>query len=134
MNLNKRLAFSIFWVACGVTLIVLSCLDVIDGTLWSGMGGALCAVGITQIVRQVKLRTDPEFREKMRIAETDERNRYIRLKAWAWAGYCTVILGSLAVIGLLIANLRHEATLISFCVCFLMCANWISYFVLQKKE
>lgn len=134
MSMNKRLALSIFWVVCGVSLIVLSSLAIIDGTLWSGTGGALCAVGISQIVRQVKFRTDPEYREKMRIAETDERNRYIRLKAWAWAGYCTVILGGLTVIGLLIANLRYEATLLSSCVCFLLCAYWISYFVIQSKE
>ena len=134
MSMNKRLALSIFWVVCGVSLIVLSSLAIIDGTLWSGMGAVLCTIGFVQIVRQVKLRTDPEYREKKHIAETDERNRYIRLKAWAWAGYCTVILGGLAVIALQIAALRHEAQLISFCVCFLMCAYWISYFIIQQKE
>ena len=43
---NKRLALSVFWIILGAALFILSITEVIDSALYSGMGGALIAVGI----------------------------------------------------------------------------------------
>ncbi len=51
---NKRLALSIFWVLLGIVLIGLSVMEVLDKSIYSGMGGALIGVGILQIVRIVR--------------------------------------------------------------------------------
>ena len=42
---NKRLALSIFWIILGAVLMWLSIAEFVDSTYWSGMGGALIAVG-----------------------------------------------------------------------------------------
>ena len=51
---NKRLALSIFWVLLGIVLIGLSVMEVLDNSIYAGMGGALIGVGILQIVRIVR--------------------------------------------------------------------------------
>ena len=56
---NRRLALSVFWLIAGVTLTVLSILEVLDSAYWSGMGGGLTAVGALQIARNLKYRRDP---------------------------------------------------------------------------
>ena len=42
---NKKLALSIFWVVLGAVLLGLSVTGVLDSDVYSGMGGALMAVG-----------------------------------------------------------------------------------------
>ena len=86
MYTNKRLALSIFWVVAGATLMVLSIAEVLDSSLWSGMGGAFTAVGILQTIRHIRYRKDPAYREKIDTEVHDERNRWIRMKSWSWTG------------------------------------------------
>ena len=38
---NRRLALSIFWVLLGVTLLVLSITEVLDSSMYAGMGSVL---------------------------------------------------------------------------------------------
>ena len=95
---NKRLALSIFWVVLGVTLVGLSFAEVLDSSLYSGMGGALAAVGILQIIKNLKYRNNPVYREKVDTEVSDERNRFLRMKSWSWAGYIVVLVESIGVI------------------------------------
>ena len=88
---NKRLALSIFWVVAGIALVVLSVMEVLDSSLYAGMGGGLAVVGVFQIVRNLKYRTNAEYREKVDVEVNDERNKYLRMKSWSWAGYITVL-------------------------------------------
>ena len=130
---NKRLALSIFWVVLGVVLVTLSIAEVVDSSLYAGMGGALATVGALQLMRNLKYRKDPEYREKIDIELKDERNGFIRMKSWSWAGYMTVILEGIAVI---VATVRGEETIrlvLSYSVCLVISAYWISYLVLSRK-
>ena len=134
MTLNKRLVLSIFWLILGIALIVLSALDILDSTMWSGMGGGLCGVAVLQIVRNLRLRRSEAYREKEEIAVNDERNRYLRLKAWSWAGYLFVLASGAANIVLLILRLRAYAVMMSFCLCFVLFTYCAAYYILQHRE
>lgn len=134
MTLNKRLVLSIFWLILGIALIVLSALDILDSTMWSGMGGGLCGVAALQIVRNLRLRRSEAYREKEEIAVNDERNRYLRLKAWSWAGYLFVLASGAANIVLLILQLRAYAVMMSFCLCFVLFTYCAAYYILQRRE
>ncbi|NLD30443.1 MAG: M3 family oligoendopeptidase, partial [Clostridiales bacterium] len=59
---NKKLALSIFWVVLGLTLFILSLTEVLDDSVYAGMGGALAVIGALQIWRNLKYRRDPEYR------------------------------------------------------------------------
>ena len=88
---NKRLALSTFWVLIGVVLIGLAAAEILDNSIYSGMGGALIAVGILQIARIVRYRKDSDYREKIDTEIDDERNKFLRMKSWSWTGYAVVI-------------------------------------------
>ena len=66
---NRRLLLSVFWTVLGAVLLTLSIMEKIDSGIFSGMGGALMAIGILQIIRNVKYRKNSDYKEKIDILE-----------------------------------------------------------------
>ncbi len=130
---NKKLALSIFWVILGAVLIGLTVAEIIDSELYSGMGGALMAVGILQIIRNLKYRKDPEYKEKIDIAEKDERSRYLRMKSWSWTGYIAILVEGVGAVVAAILGERTVQLVLSYSVCLLLVVYWITYVILNKK-
>lgn len=130
---NKRLALSIFWVFLGAVLIVLTVTEKLDSGLYSGMGGALLAIGVLQVIRNLKYRTNPEYREKIDTEVNDERNRYLHMKSWSWAGYMTVIIEGIGVVVFTIMRQQLILQVLSWSVCILVFAYWVSYMILSRK-
>lgn len=130
---NKRLFLSVFWVVLGAVLLILSVTGVLDSARYAGMGVGFIIVGALQIARNLKYRRDPAYREKIDTEAGDERNRFLRMKSWSWAGYIAVIAeGSAAVV----AAVRGQETVqmvLSYSVCLLIGAYYISYLVLSRR-
>lgn len=131
---NRRLAISIFWVILGITLFVLATVGTLDETLWAGIGGGLVFVGVLQIAKNIRYRTNADYRENVNIAVKDERNKSIRLTAWAYAGYSFVIAACVVCVTLIVAGYQNQAHILGYCVCFFLVVYWVSYLVLQKKR
>lgn len=129
---KKRLISSIVEIVIGAVLIVVSIFGVTD-EYWSGMGTSLLLVGILNLMRAVKYSSNNEYREKWDIEVNDERNKYLKLKSWAWAGYLFVISGAVASIGFKLAEREDLMMMASGSVCLVMVLYWISYTVLRKK-
>ena len=102
-------------------------------SFWSGMGGALIGVGIVQTIRWAHYWNDPEYKEKFDTQTHDERNRFIANKAWAWAGYLSVLTGAAAAIAFKIAGMDDISYFCSIAVCLLMILYWICWLVLKRK-
>ena len=132
MKTNKRLMLYVVYIVLGLALFVLGCMEYID-EFWSGMGGALLAVAVLRLIRERRLYTDTAYREKLEIAESDERNSFIRLKAWAWTGYLLILILGIAVIVLKIIGLDMWSLAASYGVCLTLILYYVSYFVLSKK-
>lgn len=130
---NKRLALSIFWIVLGVVLLGLSVAEVIDSTYYGGMGGGFIAVGILQVMRNLKYRRNPEYREKIDVEVSDERNKYLRMQSWSWAGYIMVIgLAISSVIAMILGQEQVQLTLM-YSMCALLMVYTISYYILSRK-
>ncbi|MCR5704218.1 MAG: hypothetical protein K6G85_06310 [Eubacterium sp.] len=130
---NKRLALSIFWIVLGVVLLGLSVAEVIESTYYGGMGGGFIAVGILQVMRNLKYRRDPEYREKIDVEVSDERNKYLRMQSWSWAGYIMVIgLAISSVIAMILGQEQVQLTLM-YSMCALLMVYTISYYILSRK-
>lgn len=132
MKQDRRILVSILWLVLGIVLFGLSIAGVIDA-FWGGMGSAFLLVGILQMVRFIRLRKDPEYREKKEVEATDERNRFIRNKAWAWAGYLFVLIAAVASIGLKLAGQELLSKAAGLAVCLIVLLYWGSYLLLRKK-
>ena len=133
MNNNRRLVLSIFWVVLGLVLVVLSIMEVLDSSVYAGMGGALTAVGALQVIRNLRYRGNEEYREKVDTEVNDERNRFLRMKSWSWAGYIVVLVEAIGVVVAMIMGKETVQMILCYSVCLILCAYWISYLVLSRK-
>ena len=130
---NRKLILSIFWMILGAVLLGLSIAEVLDSSMYAGMGGALIAVGALQTSRNLRYRKDPEYREKVDTEVSDERNSFLRMKSWSWAGYITVIAEGIAAIVAAVKGQETVQLVLSYSVCLLLAAYYISYLVLSRK-
>ena len=132
MKYEKRIIFSILWVVIGTILNICYFAGLLE-EYWSSMGIALIIVGVLQIFRFQKYKKNEEYREKVDIANSDERNKFIANKAWAWAGYYYVLGASVLSIVFKIIGKEELMMAASMSVCFILVVYWLSYRHLQKK-
>ena len=130
--MDKKNIYPIVLLAAGLALSGLGIAEIVD-EFWSGMGSALAIVGALRLLRFYRLKKNESYREKVETAATDERNQFIRTKAWSWAGYlfilCTAV--SVIVFKLLGNDLLSQAS--SWGVCLMLVLYWVSYLILKKK-
>lgn len=129
---RREMVFGIVWLLLGVVLTVLSLLETLD-EFWSGMGAALLVVGVVRLLRGYRLSRSDTYREKREVAETDERFRFIRNKAWSWAGYLFIFIAALCTI---LFRLLGQELLSMACggaVCLMLVLFWCAFFILKKK-
>ena len=133
MKYRRRIFVSLFWILLGAVLSVCSFSGLIRDEFWSSIGLVLLLVGVLQVVREIRYRSNEEYREKFDTEVKDERNRFIANKAWAWTGYLFVLI---AACGTLIFKLLDQEDLMMLCsgaVCLMVLLYWLSYTVLKKK-
>ena len=132
MKYDRRMVLSIFWVLLGAALFICSALGMVD-SYWSGMGGGFLGVGIVQLIRHIRYRKNEDYREKVDVANSDERNRFLTGKAWAWAGYLFVLISGVATIALQVAGQDVWSLACSYALCLLLVLYWGAYLVLKRK-
>ena len=132
MKYSRKIFVSIFWIILGAVLVYVSLNYKID-SYWTGLGTAFFVVGVLQVVRQLRYRMDNKYREDVDTAISDERNRFIRTRAWAMAGYIYILIGAVAIIVLQIMGMREISQIISMTVCALLVLFWVSYMIIRKK-
>ncbi|MGN0775516.1 MAG: hypothetical protein ACI4MM_02445 [Candidatus Ventricola sp.] len=132
MKKDRRFIASICWIVIGAALMGVSYAGLAD-EYWSGMGTALFAVGVIQIVRWIRYWTNGAYKAQVDVEAHDERNRFISGRAWAWAGYLYVLLGAAASVVFRIAGYNEVSVAAGMSVCILMVLYWISWLVLRRK-
>ncbi len=61
-------------------------------TFYGSLGAGLMAGGIVSAIKNVRYLKDPALKKRQKVAETDERNRLLGLRCWAYAGYTMFLL------------------------------------------
>ena len=129
---ESKFLVSIVYIIIGCIVVGLSIAGRLD-EFWSGMGSALLTIGMIRFIRNYRLNKNEIYREKMEIEANDERNHFIRNKAWAWAGYLFVMIMAVATI---IFKIIGQDTLMMFAsgsVCLVLVLFWVSYHILKRK-
>ena len=132
MKNGRKLLSPVIEIVLGAALIIVSKLFDLD-SVWLGMGGALVAVGLLQLILGLRYKTDERYREKVDVEATDERNAFIRSQAWVWAGTGFVIVGGVLTVVFLLLGKQELSTIPGFAVSILVLLYWLSYLVLKKK-
>ncbi len=134
---NRSLILAIIYILLGAALFTASQItDLGESTMAQilpGMGGALIAVGVVRLYRGIRLEKDSEYRENFEIETHDERNRYLRMMAWSWAGYLFVLIAAVATIAFAAADKKELMMLASGGLCILLVLYWLCYLVVRKK-
>ena len=123
---------NIIYLFLGGILLYLGFAEIID-SFWSGLGFALIFVGVLRLIYCFKLEKSPEYKERVKTEINDERNKFIRNKAWAWAGYLFILLSGICVVVFKIIGQDLLSLASSCAVCLVMILFWISYVVLKRK-
>ncbi len=127
-----RFIVNILEILIGAALLVLGLTGVVD-EFWEGMGTALIVVGMLLFIRQIRYRTNAEFKEEVDVKEKDERNRFIAMKSWSWAGYTYVMVAAVGTIVARILGRDDIMMMLSGSVCFILVFYWLFYLILQKR-
>lgn len=129
---NRRWILSVVYIVLGAALFGVSCLELLD-SFWSGMGAALLVVGVLRLIQFIRYRSNPDYQEKMETENKDERNRFLSMKAWSWAGYLFVFIA--AVSSIVFKCLGNETLMFaaSGSVALMIVLYWVSYLILRRK-
>ena len=129
---NRNLIIYILYLVIGLTLLALGIANVVD-SFWSGMGSGLLFVSVLRLIRLYRFNKNEEYREKVETEISDERNRFIRNRAWAWAGYIFILISAVAVIAFRVAGQEFLSTAASVALCLMLVLYWVAFFILRKK-
>ncbi len=132
MKSERRIVLSVVWIVIGAVLIGLGFAGVVD-SYWNGMGSGLLIIGILQVLRYSRFKKNEAYREKIETEIGDERNAFIRNKAWAWSGYLFVLILAVGSIVLRIVGQELLATAAGLVVCLMLILYWGSYLILSKR-
>ena len=132
MKQNRRIMTYTIYILLGVALWGLGFAGVV-GEFWSGMGSAFVLIGVLRLVRMYRFCKDENYREMVEIKMADERNRFIRNKAWAWAGYLFILIAGSSVVVLRVMGHDMLSLAASFAVCLMLILYWGAYLVFRKK-
>ncbi len=100
---------------------------------WSGLGTAFIFAAAVRLVRMLKYKNNSQYREKVDIEVNDERNKYLALKAWAWAGYWFVLISAIVAIVLRVMGENELSSFASMWTCLMMVLYWVNYLILKRK-
>ncbi len=130
--MKGKLITSVLEIIIGFSLVAASMFGAVD-EFWSGMGTTLLILGILFLLRAIKYKTNHDYKEKYDIEINDERNKYLAMKAWSWAGYLFVMIAACLTIVLKLVGKEDLMMISSGSVCLVIMLYWISYVVLRKK-
>ena len=128
----KRMIACIVEIVIGLALLVSNLAGLTD-TFWSGMGSALIVVGVVFLIRQIKYQTSETYRESVDVEVNDERNQYLSMKAWSWAGYLFVLIAAVGAIVLKILGQDQFVHAAAGSVCLIMVLYWLCWLVVRRK-
>ena len=134
---NRDIVLSIIYIVLGAALFVASQVaDLGDSTLAQilpGMGGALIAIGLIRLYRGIRLAKDKAYRENFEVETHDERNQWLRMKAWSWAGYLFVMIAACGTLVFAFIDKKELMMAASYSVCIILLLYWICYLIVRKK-
>lgn len=130
-NYKRNFVYTAY-IIFGTILFVLGCVEKVD-EFWSGMGATLILMGVLRLLRNYRFSKNEEYRSRVEIELTDERNKFIRNKAWAWSGYLFILLAGVMTIVMKVAGQELLSQASASAVCLMLILYWISYMFLKRK-
>lgn len=133
MKYENKIYVSLLWIILGLALVICNAFGLLQNDMWAGIGYGWLGCGFFQVLKQLRYRKDKTYREQYDIAVSDERNRFIAAKAWAWAGYGFVLIAGVTTLICLIIGQKAAAQITCGSMCLIVFLYWVSYLYLKRK-
>ena len=132
MKEYKNIIINTLYIILGIVLIVLVFMNKVN-SLFAGFGGGLLGVGVVQLIRAIKYKTNSEYKEMVDTKTNDERNRFISMKAWSWAAYSFIMICAAITIICLIMSKVTYMQIAADIICVMLVLYYICYLIVSKK-
>lgn len=133
-KLKIRLAVYICYTVIGILMMCAGYTGLSKGDFLSSLGFAYAVIGITRIIRFIRLLTNPEAMERRKIAETDERNIMIYTKAKSLAFTVFITLSGIAVVILQFIDKDTESVIVAYTLIFFMMIYWLCHIIVKRTN
>ena len=134
MKHNRLFIISIVEIAIGAILELLAFLNIFeDPSILVGMGSGVLAVGAVQLLRVLRMESNPEYKKKIETASKDERYAFISLKAKEAAFMVYLLIAAVLSIVWLLSGCREQGTLAGMSVCLLVLLYAVWFRILARK-
>lgn len=130
--MKKNIYVYIVYIVLGCILSIISEMGFVDD-VFLGMGMCLFVLGTIRLINSIRYKTDIDYKEKIDIELSDERNKFIRIKAWSWAGYLFIIISGIGSIVFMLLSQKIYMLMCSYAVCLMLILFYVSYYVLKRK-
>lgn len=132
MKKYRNIIINTVYIVVGIVLVTLTLTNKIDN-IFLGFGSGLIGVGAVLLFRAIKYHTNQKYKEQIDTENNDERNRYISMKAWSWAGYLFIIICAVIALVCVIMSQTVYAQIALCTVATITLLYYISYLVIRKK-
>ena len=134
MKHNRLFIISIVEITIGAILELLAFLNIFeDPSILVGMGSGVLAVGAVQLLRVLRMESNPEYKKKIETASKDERYAFISLKAKEAAFMVYLLIAAVLSIVWLLLGCREQGTLAGMSVCLLVLLYAVWFRILARK-
>lgn len=131
---NKRYIIYVIEIAIGIIIDVLAFSGLVsDPGVLSGIGSGILVVGLTQLLRAIRIEHDPKLKKRVETASTDERYAFISMKAKEAAFAIYMIIAGILCIVCLILGYEREGMIAAMSICLLAILYTIMFHILAKK-
>ena len=137
-KIKLRMVYSVILMVLGAISLYIGSFVTLDSGnaeysagYYTGLGFGVTAAAIITIIKNVLLLKNPEKLKSREIYESDERNKMIGSKTWAWAGYAMFIILYVAQMVAGMYNVLIMNTLLVVLAVFALCL-FVSGTILRK--
>ncbi len=134
MKNNRLFKISVAEIVIGLIIELLAFSGIVeDGSVLTGIGSGILAVGVVQFLRVFRMESNPEYKKRMETASKDERYAFISMKAKEAAFGIYLIIAAVLCMAWMLLGYREQGMLAAMSICILVLLYAVLFRILARK-
>ena len=134
MKNNRLFKISVAEIVIGLIIELLALSGIVeDGSVLTGIGSGILAVGVVQFLRVFRMESNPEYKKRMETASKDERYAFISMKAKEAAFGIYLIIAAVLCMAWMLLGYREQGMLAAMSICILVLLYAVLFRILARK-
>ncbi|MGI6080306.1 MAG: hypothetical protein ACOYBV_04920 [Candidatus Avilachnospira sp.] len=134
MKNNRLFKISVAEIVIGLIIELLAFSGIVeDGSVLTGIGSGILAVGVVQLLRVFRMESNPEYKKRMETASKDERYAFISMKAKEAAFGIYLIIAAVLCMAWMLLGYREQGMLAAMSICILVLLYAVLFRILARK-